>query len=344
MLISVTGGGIETILIGTKTLISDTCKPSHRTKCLAVNESVRTFAQVLGFSLSGALINSLGSAPICFGCMGTFIVLSVHCLLLQESRAKPVPQYDSYSKLFRFYNYSHPRYSTEKKRARLSICLSILGRLSFSAPANLFVIYLISEPFNFSATLIGAFLGYKTLALSVICLLYTIIPSYLLKTIKDTHMIAAGLSFLALSYIVFMVSTSTVTLFLGGTLYGMFGLAAISFNSILSKYVPESQLAYWFSITTGAERLLICLTIPAISATYQETKLWPVHGFCFIIPLVLTLTSGIVLAVYWKQFSNQTKTVLTECLPLCRYQCNRAGYNSCGKFYAEEQNKFIKSK
>ena len=157
-------------------------------------------------------------------------------------------------------------------------------------------------------------------------------------------MIAAGLSFLALSYIVFMVSTSTVTLFLGGTLYGMFGLAAISFNSILSKYVPESQLAYWFSITTGCERLLICLTIPAISATYQETKLWPVHGFCFIIPLVLTLTSGIVLAVYWKQFSNQTKTVLTECLPLCRYQCNRAGYNSCGKFYAEEQNKFIKSK
>ncbi|KAL5253655.1 hypothetical protein ACHWQZ_G013432 [Mnemiopsis leidyi] len=314
--ISLTGGSLESILIGTKSLISDTCGPTDRTPCLAVNESLRRLAQFLGFTLSGALINYLGASFVCFGCMGAFFVLTVHCLLLPDTRARSGDLSSSYSQILRHY-YTHPRYGSGK-RAKLSICFSILGRLSFSAPQNLFVMYLISEPFYFNSTLIGVFLGYKTLGLSVICFIYTVVPSNILQTIKDSHMMGAGLTLLAASYILFIFTTTTTTLFLGATLHGMFGLAAVSFNSLLSKSVPEGQLAHTFAITTGLERLLLCVAAPAVGVTHQQTKTWSLHGFCFFIPLLLTVTSGIILAVFWEQFSNQSEVELGEVLPLCQ--------------------------
>ena len=326
-MISLTGGSLQSILIGTKSLISDTSKPADRTPRLAVNETVRTMAQFLGFTLSGALINTLGAEIVCLGCLTAFLVSTVNCFLLPDSRAK---RNNSYSQLFRLY-YPDKRYETEE-RARLSIWLSILGRLSFSAPQNLFVIYLISEPFNFNATFIGVFLGYKTLALSVICLLYTLIPSDLTGTLKDSDMISAGLSLLSVSYLFFMVSTTTATLFLAATLNGMFGMAAVSFNSLLSKSVPEEHLAHTFAITTGVERLLLCAVTPAISFTYQNTRTWPVHGFCFVIPLVLTLISGIILIVHWEHFriSDQTRSLMSETLPVLGGHQFK-GYTSCGE-------------
>jgi hypothetical protein len=279
-----------------------------------VNESVRTLAQFLGFSLSGALINFLGAPIACIGCLCAFLMLAVHCLLLPSSRAEPGSPKNSYSQLIRLYYYQST-YGTDK-RARLSIGLSLAGGLSFAAPQNLFILYLISEPYNFDAYLIGAFLGYKTLALSVICLVYAVIPSARTKTIKDTHMIAAGLFLLASSYLVFIISTRTLTLFIGATLYGMFGLAAVSFNSLLSKAVSEGELAHTFAITTGFERVLLCIITPAVGVTFQQTKTWPLHGLCFVIPLILTFISGIILTVYWKQFSYQTISDSDEILPL----------------------------
>ena len=317
-MISLTGGSLESVLIGTKSLISDTCGPTERTPCLAVNESVRRLAQFLGFTLSGALINALGASFVCFCCMSAFFVLTVHCLLLPDSRARSELLCSSYSQLLKHY-YSHPRYGTGE-RAKLYIWFSILGRLSFSAPQNLFVMYLISEPFNFTATLIGVFLGYKTLALSVICFIYTVVPSHILQTIKDRHMMGAGLFLLASSYFLFMFTTTTNTLFIGATLHGMFGLAAVSFNSLLSKSVPEGQLAHTFALTTGLERLLLCVVAPAVGLTYQQTKTWSVHGFCFLIPLLMTVIAGVILVVFWKQFRSQTEVVLGEVLPFCRHQ------------------------
>ena len=58
------------------------------------------------------------------------------------------------------------------------------------------------------------FLGYKTLALSLICLVYALLPTTAAR-VRDTHMVVAGLALLAAAYILLIVATSTLTLFMG---------------------------------------------------------------------------------------------------------------------------------
>ena len=140
LLISLTGGSLESILIGAKSIISDTCKPAMRRPRLAVNESVRTFAQFLGFTLSGAFVDTFGAPFVCFMCMSAFFMLTVHCVSLPECRGNSSQQPGS--------SYLEVMRASMISSSAPVLWLSILGRLSFSAPANLFVWYLIGEPSN----------------------------------------------------------------------------------------------------------------------------------------------------------------------------------------------------
>ena len=291
-LIALTGGTQGNFLIGTKTLITETSKVRCRTHRLAVNECVRTFAQFLGFSLSGALLQLMGSQLLSFSCTFSFILLSVYCWLLPQVDTTTVTTVQL--KLY--------KETWKTKRLNLVFWMIVMGRVCFTGPDNIFVMFLLNFPsaFPVSSTLIGIFLGYNILTFSLICFVYALMPSFS-KATSDCSMIGIGLTLLMMAYACFCMSTSMISLFLGATFHGMYGFSAVSLNSILSKIVPENQLAQTFATVKATERILCCLMAPVISVTYQNTKHWFFPGTCFLIPLALCAVTGVILIVFLKQ-------------------------------------------
>lgn len=191
--------------------------------------------------------------------------------------------------------------------------MNVLSRVSYGAPDNIYIMFLIAPPFNLTPPLVGVFLGYKMLVLAGVCVVYSAVPA--LKTRTDTQLTLTGQVSLLLSYLALLLATSRTLLFVGATLHGAMGLSNVGLSSLLTKTTSPTQLAQSLATVGAVERLLKCLVTIVLCVLFHWTKAWSLPGTCFALPLLLTtlsllLASGYFMSRTYQPSDNVLRTVI----------------------------------
>ena len=109
---------------------------------------------------------------------------------------------------------------------------------------------LIQPPYNFSPSLLGVYLGYKTAALALVCLVIVLTP--LSRGSRDYLLTWCGLVFLGLSFLLHVLVTWPGLLFLAATFSGLYGLTTVSLKSYLTRSVRETRIAQTLATVSPA--------------------------------------------------------------------------------------------